>query len=77
MNTSHMYKTNKLQTNKSSLLQSYVHTVNIDIYSLQYPLCLVHTHDTNQLFNYKKIPIQYHTNSLYKKLLKAAEFIRE
>ena len=53
-----------LRANKSPLLQSYLHIVNSDTYSPQYPLCLTHTCDTNHLFNYSQVPTQHHATGL-------------
>ena len=47
--------------NKSPLLQSYLHTVNLETYTPQYPLCLSHTHDTIHLFNCNQVPTQHNT----------------
>ena len=60
------------RANKSSLLQSYLHTVNYYTYILQ---CLTHTHDLNHLRNCSQVPTQHNIISLWKKLLEAAVVI--
>ena len=40
-------------------------------------LYLIHTHDTNHLFNGSYIPTQHYDTSLWTKPLKAAEVIQE
>ena len=67
----------QLTANKSPLLQSYLHTVNIEIYMPQCPLCLSHTNDTNHLFHCSQFPTQHNATSLWKKLLEAAEVIQK
>ena len=54
----------QLKANKSPLLQSYLHTVNPETYTPQWPLCLSHTHDTNHLFNCSQVPKQHNTTNL-------------
>ena len=62
------------RANKSSLLQSYLHTVNHYTYILQ---CLTHTHDLNHLCNCSQVLKQHNITSLWKKLLEATEVIQE
>ena len=62
----------QLRANKSTLLQSYLHTVNPETYMPQFPLYLSHTHDTNHFFNCSQLPTQHNTTSLWKKPLEAA-----
>ena len=66
----------QLRANKSPLLQSYLHTVNPETYTLQCLLCLSHTHDTNHLFNCSQVPTQHNTASMWEKPLEAAEVIK-
>ena len=74
----HMHrKLTQLKANKSPLLQSYLHTVNPEIYTPQCPLCLSHTHDSNHLFTCSQLPMQHNTTSLWKKPLEVAEVIQE
>ena len=54
----------QLRANKSPLLQTYLHTVNLETYTPQCPLCLSHTHDTNHLFNCSQVPTQHDTTPL-------------
>ena len=50
----------QLRTDKSPLLQGYLHTVNPNTYTPQCPLYLFQTHDTNHLFNCSQLPTQHH-----------------
>ena len=74
----HHMQTHQTQprANKSSLLQSNLHTVNIDTYTPQCPLCLTHTYDTNHFFNCSQVPTQQRATYLWKKLLEAAGVIQ-
>ena len=53
-----------LRANKLPLSQSYLHTVNPEIYIPQCLLCLSHTYDTNHLFNCSQLPTQLNTTPL-------------
>ena len=50
----------QLSTNKSTLLQSYLNTVNFETYMPQCPLCLSYAYDTNHLFNCGQITTKHH-----------------
>ena len=67
----------QLRADKSSLLQSYLHTVNPDTYMPQCPLYLSHTYNTNHLFYCSQVPTQLNTTSLWKKPSDAAKVIQE
>ena len=67
----------QLRSNKSPLLQSYLHTVNPETYTSQCPICLSHTHDTNHFFNCSQLPTEHNSTSLWKKPLEAAEVTQE
>ena len=59
----HMHtKLAQFRANKSLLLQSYLHTVNPETYTLQCPLFLSHTHDTSHLLT--AVKYQHNTTPL-------------
>ena len=67
MTRSHVVtKLAQLRANKSLLLQSCLHMVNSDAYTLQYLLCLRHTHDTIHLFNCSQVSTPHYPTSLFK-----------
>ena len=67
----------ELKANKLQLLQGYLHTVNLDTFMPQCPLCLTQTNDTNHLFNCSQVQTQHHATCFCKKPLEAAEAIKE
>ena len=67
----------QLRANKSSLLQSYLHTVNPKTYMPQCPLCLSHTHDTNHLFNCSQLQSTTNTKQHHKSVQKVLRSSRD